>query len=200
MNTYKTPIAEVRFSYLNTPNRWGNLSISLLLDKKGEKEVKALIDKAANEYLDEHSTKAKPLVYNGFEFKILKPNDKYPDEKAGSNIFELTKNSVIKTKDGDTFNAKVLFVDSQAEPMEPIYIPNGSKVIVEYNLYIRSSDGEVKVKAQPKAVQIIDLVQGSGGGSGPSFEVVEGGFTKEDLQHVATKDEDETGAASNGFY
>lgn len=205
---YQTSVGEVRFSNLHKPDKYKNLSIHLFFDKKGLKEIKDKVKELVGEFIDANSTKAKPLTYVESGFNKLKENPEYPDELSGEVLVSFKQKASMKNKEGETFNTKIYFADSEAEPMEPMFIPNGSKVVLQYTTWIRSNDeGEVRCTLQPKAIQIIEMGELKASTNGPTFSKVKGGFTKADLPDskgydpVSNDDEeeDEEEVQANGF-
>lgn len=85
--------------------------------------------------------------------------------------FNFKSKATITTKDGKTLTKKINCFDSKGKPMpEGIDIWGGSKLKVAFQAvpYDVAASG-VGLSLRMTAVQVIDLVQGSGGNSGSSY-------------------------------
>jgi len=88
--------------------------------------------------------------------------------------FVTIKRKVMK-KNGEKNDAPDV-VDSMKKPMPNVLIGNGSVVNVKYRTYDWTYQGRAGISADLQTVQVVDLVEYSGGKGGDDLPVIEGGY------------------------
>ena len=78
-------------------------------------------------------------------------------------------------KNGEKNDAPAV-VDSMKKPMPNVLIGNGSVVNVKYRTYDWTYHGRAGISADLQTVQVVDLVEYSGGKGGDDLPVIEGGY------------------------
>ena len=104
--------------------------------------------------------------------------------------FRFKLKAKVTPKQGDPFEQRPAIFDAKGKPLQEAKIGGGSKVKVAYELipYYTAIAG-AGVSLRLKAVQVIDLVEFSGGASADAF-----GFGEEEGYEA-----EDTPAQSNGF-
>jgi hypothetical protein len=195
---YTTPAGVAQYPYLNKPdtkfNPEGEYKVNLELNADDAAEICTFLD----EQLAAAVAKAKKE----------NPGKKIKEGTAGYDVNEDTGKVTLKfklkakvnTKSGDSFDQKVVLFDAKGKPITSApNIGGGSKVKVSYEVvpYYTAIAG-AGVSLRVKAVQILELVEYSGGASADAY-----GFGEEDGYEAKASEEheftDETKEATPDF-
>jgi hypothetical protein len=188
---YTTPAGIAQYPYLNKPdtkfNPDGDYKISL--------EIPGAAAQALVTFLDEQFSASIVKAKKENPGKKIKEGDvPYAiDEDTGKVTVRFKLKAKVTPKQGDPFEQRPAIFDAKGKPLTGDNLPNiggGSKVKVAYELipYYTAIAG-AGVSLRLKAVQVIDLVEFSGGAGSEAY-----GFGKEEGYEA-----EETPAAANGF-
>ena len=185
MELLASPLAECRWCKIlgeAEPNRFEptknpTWSIEILLDN-GNKEHESFIGSLEKLFLEEHGKSAK----KSNNWLACGP-DKEDPEKTGVKF----KVPCFTRKNGTRSQGPVVF-DSQREHWPSSNLSgNGSKVIIAFDIYAWKGPSGAGITLQPKMMQVIELVEYSGGDSpevDAVFEKIQGGYTLKDDPEV----------------
>lgn len=171
----KTPLAEVRWAKLLAPQKqydetkplaW---SCELLLSAGSRETQKFLLDME-----DQFS-----VVHPGNVKKSVHAFPWGPDKENKDITVVRFKLPQFTRRDGTTSEGPVLY-DSRKNPWDGKEIGNGSKVIIGFDVYAWSGAAGAGMTFQPRAVQVVDLVEFKRVDPGEAFGVVEGGYVTSD--------------------
>jgi len=186
---YTTPAGIAQYPYLTKPdtkfNPDGEYKISL--------EIKdPTLSAPLVTFLDEQfaASVAKAKKENAGK-KIKEGDVPYSvDEDSGKVTVRFKLKAKVTPKQGDPFEQRPAIFDAKGKPLMDAKIGGGSKVKVAYELvpYYTAIAG-AGVSLRLKAVQVIDLVEFSGGASADAY-----GFGEEEGYEA-----EDTPAAQNGF-
>lgn len=197
---YTTPAGTAQYPYLNKPdtkfNPEGEYKVNLEIAAEDAAEICT--------FLDEQLTAAVAKA------KKENPGKKIKEGSAGYELNEETGKVTLKfklkakvtTKSGDSWDQKPVIFDAKGKPItSPPNIGGGTKCKVSYEVipYYTAMVG-AGISLRVKAVQIINLVEFTGGASAESY-----GFGEEDGYEAASaadKDDeftDETEEAAEDF-
>jgi hypothetical protein len=175
----KTPVGEVRWCKLTGPARPNKFdptkrptwSCDLLLDGK-DKNVRSWLQSMEDKFQEVHPD-GRPNAY-AFPWKEGSGDD------ADKVIVKFKLPEFVR-KDGSTSEAPTLF-DSAKKPWPAgTEIGNGSKMIVGFDIYAWKAPSGVGMSFQPRAAQVVELVEYVGAKSAEDmFDVVPGGFQAAD--------------------
>lgn len=211
-----TPKGIAKYCWLERPNtkfnKDGVFSVDLILPAEECQDLMKQLDQAAEEAFQEAIAKAKPA-----EKKKISKNEPYQmecdeetGEETGNVIFKLKNNAVFKKKDGSVGKIKILLFDAKGKEIKgETGIRSGSKIkgCVQLVPYFVAGTKQAGVTLRLNAVQIIELVSGSGGdASSYGFEEEEG-FDGADLPAKEADDfadetegAEEQGGGANGDF
>ncbi len=186
---YTTPAGIAQYPYLTKPdtkfNPDGEYKISLeVKDPNAAAPLMSFLD----EQLEASIAKAKK---DNPGKRIKEGEAPYQvNDDTGAVTFRFKLKAKVTPKQGDPFEQRPAIFDAKGKPMQEAKIGGGSKVKVAYELipYYTASAG-AGVSLRLKAVQVIDLVEFSGGASADAF-----GFGEEEGYEA-----EDTPAEQNGF-
>jgi hypothetical protein len=193
---YTTPVGTAQYPYLNKPDTKFNPDG----DYKVNLEIPSELAQETVTFLDEQFALAiaKAKKENpGKKIKEGSPGYEV-NEETGTVTLKFKTKAKVTTKSGDTFEQKVALFDAKGKPLSPApNISGGSKVKVAYEAfpYYTAMVG-AGVTLRVKAVQVLNLVEYSGGASADAY-----GFGEEE-GYVATETNDftdETEEATEDF-
>lgn len=183
---YTTPAGVAQYPYLNKPdtkfNPEGEYKINLELDAEVASEICTFLDEQ--------------LAVSVAKAKKENPGKKIKEGSAGYEVNEETGKVTLKfklkakvtTKSGDSFDQKVVLFDAKGKPLTtPPNVGGGSRVKVSYEVvpYYTAMVG-AGVALRVKAVQILELVEFSGGASADAY-----GFGQEDGYEAKASEDNE---------
>ena len=169
---YVTPAGIAQYPYLTTPdtkfNPDGDYKVNLEIDPT---EITTFLD----EQLEASIAAAKK---ENPSKKIKEGDAPYSvNEETGKVTLRFKLKAKVHPKNGESFDQSPALFDAKGKPLsKDIKIGGGSKMKVSYEIlpYYTAIAG-AGISLRLKAVQVIDLVEYSSGGSGESY-----GFGKED--------------------
>ena len=147
------------------------------------------LTKQANTFLQEqikaetNPGKKKKLQGMKIQLPIRPAEDKEGNEIPNTWVFKAAKPGGYKDKDGNVQNLPApVVVDANVKVVKGVRIGSGSrvKVSVELRPYVMPATEKYGVSARLNGVQIIELVEYSGGGDPNSMFSKEEGFTADD--------------------
>jgi hypothetical protein len=195
---YTTPTGVAQYPYLNKPdtkfNPEGEFKVNLELDADAAADICTFLD----EQLATAVAKAKKENPGK---KIKEGTAGYElNEETGKVTLKFKLKAKVNTKSGDSFDQKVVLFDAKGKPItSPPNVGGGSKIKVSYEVvpYYTAIAG-AGVSLRVKAVQILELVEYSGGASADAY-----GFGEEDGYEAKASEEheftDETEEATPDF-
>ena len=193
---YVTPAGIAQYPYLTKPdtkfNPDGEYKLSLQVPTEESTSLIAFLD----EQLAESIAKAKKENPGK---KIKEGTAGYEvDEETGNTTFRFKLKAKVNMKSGDSFEQRPALFDSKGKPLDSsVNIAGGSKVKVSYEIlpYYTAIAG-AGLSLRVRAVQVIDLVEFSGGGAGAFGFGEEEGYVANDKVNndfsEETSEEDET--------
>lgn len=172
---YVTPTGTAQYPYLNKPdtkfNPDGDYKVNLELSAEDAAEVMSFLDEqlAASYEKAKEEQKGKKIKQADAPYSV--------DEDSGKVTLKFKLKAKGTTKAGEEFQQKVAIFDAKGKPMvEAPNIGGGTKMKVSYEVvpFFTSLVG-AGIALRVRAVQVIDLVEFSGGASAGAF-----GFGEED--------------------
>lgn len=179
---YVSPAGIAQYPYLSAPdtkfNPDGDYKVNL--EVSGEDAAKLTT------FLDEQHELAVAEAKKGNPGKKIKEGDlPYTvNDETGKVAFKFKLKAKVHPKNGDSFEQRPALFDAKGKPLgTDTKIGGGSKLKTSFELvpYYTAIAG-AGVSLRLKAVQVIDLVEYSSGGSGESY-----GFGKEDGYEAPTE-------------
>lgn len=170
--TFKTPIGTARWAHLiqpraqfdkTKPPAW---SVELLLPAT-DKNTISFLSAMEDQLTALHGSKKKRSQY-AFPFG--------EDKEDPTMMVVKFKIPQFTKKDG-TLSDGPRVVDAKKQPWNGEAIGNGSKIIVAFNVYSWESDTGCGMTFQPRAVQVVELVEYVAKDPAADFEEVEGGYS-----------------------
>lgn len=188
LTRYVTPSGTAQYPYLIKPdtkfNPDGEYKISLEIPAADAAKTVAFLD----EQLEASIAKAKK---DNAGKKIKEGDAPYAvNEDTGAVTVRFKLKAKVTPKNGDPFEQKPAIFDAKGKPVTDSKVGGGSTVKVAYEIipYYTAIAG-AGISLRMKAVQIINLVEFSGGAGADAF-----GFGKEDGYEA-----EDTPAVQNGF-
>ena len=179
-----TPKGKFIYPHLNNPdtkfNADGLFHVKLSLSSEAsENLIKKLEGEATNSFNKFKESSGKSLSKADYPWKL--------EEDTGNYIFNFKLNHKAKSrKTGNEWEQKPIVYDSELKPFDmKINIWGGTQGKISFEVNPWNVSGKAGISLRLKAVQIIDLVEGSSG-DGSQF-----GFTQEE-GYVMTNDSIET--------
>jgi hypothetical protein len=168
-----TPIAEARWSYLLTARKQYDetkppaFSTELLMPS-ASKEAQTFLKEMQEQFDKLHGLKAKRSQY-AFPWG--------PDKEQGAalTVVKFKQAEMVNKTTGETFGAPKV-VDANNNPWDGRSIGNGSKLRIKFDIYDWNRSAGCGISFQPKAVQVVELIEYEREGDGDGFDVVPGGF------------------------
>lgn len=190
---YTTPAGIAQYPWLNKPdtkfNADGEYKVNLEVQSSDAQKLVTFLDGQFAEAVAK-AKKDNP----GKKIKEGSPGYEV-NEETGKVTFKFKTKAKVTTKSGDTFDQKVALFDAKGQPL--VQAPNiggGSKVKVSFEVmpYYTSMVG-AGLSLRVKAVQVIDLVEFSGGASAEAYGFgEEEGYTKQTSNEFTDETEEET--------
>lgn len=185
---YVTPAGIAQYPYLSKPdtkfNPDGEYKLKLEIPGDAAQDIVTFLD----EQIELAQAKAKKENPGK---KIKEGSSPYEvNEDTGKVAVSFKLKAKVTPKNGDPFEQKPAIFDAKGKPLQDAKVGGGSKVKVAYELvpYYTAIAG-AGVSLRLKAVQVIDLVEYSGGAGADAF-----GFGEEDGYEA-----EDNSAAGNGF-
>lgn len=187
---FTTPKGTAQYPYLTKPdtkfNPEGEYKVKLELDAADAGELISFLD----EQVELAVEKAKKDPKNAGK-KIKVGDAPYSvNEDTGKASINFKLKAKVTTKSGETFEQRPAIFDAKGKPITDVNIGGGSKVKVAYEVvpFYTALVG-ASISLRMKAVQVIDLVEFSGGASAEGY-----GFGEEEGYEA-----EDNSAESNGF-
>jgi hypothetical protein len=187
---FTTPKGTAQYPYLTKPdtkfNPEGEYKLKLELDAADAGELISFLD----EQVELSVAAAKKDPKNAGK-KIKVGDAPYSvNEETGKASFNFKLKAKVTTKSGETFEQRPAIFDAKGKPITDVNIGGGSKVKVAYEVvpFYTALVG-ASISLRMKAVQVIDLVEFSGGASAEGY-----GFGEEEGYEA-----EDNSAESNGF-
>jgi hypothetical protein len=179
-----TPAGIAKYPRIHQPDTKfkaeGEYSIKLVLSKKDAAPFVAKLKEIhAEAYQDElKNKKKKTLKQAPFPWKN-EVNDE--GTETGNVEFKAALKAKVTPKKGDPFEQRPAILDAHRKPITSVKVGGGSKVklAVEVNPWFTDALG-FGIQLRLKAVQVLDLVEYTGGGDASGFFEDEDGFTAEE--------------------
>lgn len=185
---YVTPAGIAQYPYLTKPdtkfNPDGEYKLKLEIPGSSAQALVTFLD-------EQHAASLAKAKKENAGKKIKEGSTSYEiDEDSGKVTVSFKLKAKVTPKNGDPFEQRPVIFDAKGKPLVDSKIGGGSKVKVAYELvpYYTAIAG-AGVSLRLKAVQVIELVEFSGGAGADAF-----GFGEEDGYEAA-----ETPAEQNGF-
>lgn len=190
----------------------GEYSIKLLLppDLAGPllEKFKTAAEEAKAEFMKKDAKKANLIA----KFDLSVPGSDELDADSnptGNTAFQFKQTALIKPKDTkkDPFEVKIGIFDAKGKPLpSEVIVGRGSRVKVAYEVipFCMAATKKVGVSLRLKAVQVLELVKYSGGGSADDYGFgEEDGYTQEEssgtFEAAAEHSEQAEGAKDGDF-
>lgn len=182
---FTTPTGIAQYPWLNKPdtkfNPDGEYKVNLEVDTDAAQKLVTFLDEQFAQAVAE-AKKANP----GKKIKEGSPGYDV-NEETGKVTFKFKTKAKVTTKSGDTFDQKIALFDAKGKPLTNApNIGGGSKVKVSFEImqYYTAMAG-AGLSLRVKAVQVIDLVEFSGGASAEAY-----GFGEEEGYESKAKTDD----------
>jgi hypothetical protein len=183
---YLTAVGTLVFPFLNRPRDYKNdgkfaYSTGLLLDGQDAADFEKLCDELVAESMQRNKTKKRAGV--PYDPHTVKDEDGNETEVDGATVFKFRLPAVTKTKSGERWERKIAFLDCEGTPLSPPpLIGAGSKAAILFQVYHWKTPLGAGAQLQPKAIQIIELVEYVPGDNRSAEEM---GFKKHSGGYVA---------------
>jgi hypothetical protein len=169
---FTSPIAECRWAYLISPRKQFDetkppaYSTELLMPS-ASKEVQTFLKEMQEQFVQLHGVKKR----NQYALPWS------PDKEQGDavTVVKFKQTQFTNKTTGEPFGAPKI-VDASNNPWDGRSIGNGSKLRIKFDIYDWNGSGGCGMSFQPKAVQVVELVEYGRDGDGDGFDVVPGGF------------------------
>lgn len=185
---YTTPAGIAQYPYLTKPdtkfNPDGEYKLKLEIPGDAAQDIVTFLD-------EQHEAAQVKAKKDNPGKKIKEGSCPYEvDDDSGKVTVSFKLKAKVTPKNGDPFEQRPALFDAKGKPMQDAKIGGGSKVKVAYELvpYYTAIAG-AGVSLRLKAVQVIDLVEFSGGASADAY-----GFGEEDGYEA-----EDNSATGNGF-
>ena len=178
-----TPKGTLIYPWLTKPdtkfNPVGEYRTTLAIPAENCEEFTKKLDKILEDFYKQSVEEAKPQDKKKIE-KEEPYQPQYDDDgnETGVFLFKAKLKAELTSKSGETFKQTVKLFDAQGNPLPTSVSPYGgtqAKLSVEIIPYLMPATKKCGLSLRLKAVQVLQLVSGSGGGNADSF-----GFGKED--------------------
>jgi len=198
-----TPVGSVLWASLEKPSTKfkpdGEYSCKIRLSKEdGEAIEKQLKQMAEDVRASKGATDKKILKYE-LAYPVKSEVDE-DDEETGAFVFNAKQAATIRPKNGEPFNTRIGVFDSGKNKLVGVKLGKDSKVRLAFDCvpYANPSTKKVGVSARLIAVQVIDLVEYSGGGA-DCFEETEG-YRKEAAEDMEESEAESGDTACSGNF
>lgn len=170
---YTTPKGTAKYPWLNTPdtkfNPDGDYKVTLVVPVAEADTIMQFLDEqlAASEAKAKKENPGKKVKVADAPYKI--------DEENGNVEINFKLKALVHMKNGDSFTQKPALFDAKGKPIEA-NVGGGSKIKVSYecNQYFSPLQG-AGISLRLRAVQVIDLVEYTGGSAAGAY-----GFEEEE--------------------
>lgn len=198
---FTTPVGEAVFPRLNEPDTKfkaeGEFSVKLRLS--GEAAAKLQDDLTARYdafYASECKAKNKKSLKkaNDLPFKPVKDDD---DNETGDIEFKFSMKHNVAPKNGKPFQQQPALFDAKMKPVTAT-IWGGSKLKVSYEINLWNTALGVGMSLRLKAVQVLELVSGSGGNAASYGFGEEEGYEAEEKAEADTSGDNTTDTTDDG--
>lgn len=184
LTRYVTPLGTANYPWLNKPdtkfNPDGDYSVALTF-RDDDGQFTTLI----NQELEKSLAKAKELNQGK---KIKQADAPITENEDGSITLKFKLKAKVTPKNGEPFEQKPALFDAKGKPLDrEVLIGGGTKMKVAFEVvpfYTALVGAGLSLRL--KAVQVIDLVEYSGGGNGSSY-----GFGEEDGYEAKASEKEE---------
>jgi hypothetical protein len=185
---YVTPAGIAQYPYLTKPdtkfNPDGEYKLKLEIPADQAQDIVTFLD-------EQHELAQAKAKKDNPGKKIKEGGSPYEvDEDSGKVTVNFKLKAKVTPKNGDPFEQRPAIFDAKGKPLQDVNVGGGSKVKVAYELiHYYTAIAGAGVSLRLKAVQVIDLVEFSGGAGADAY-----GFGKEDGYEA-----EDNSAAGNGF-
>lgn len=171
---YTTPKGTAKYPWLSTPdtkfNPDGDYKVTLVLPVEQADTIIQFLDEqlAASEAKAKKENPGKKVKVADAPYKM--------DEENGNVEINFKLKARVNMQNGDSFEQKPALFDAKGKPISDVNVGGGSKVKVSYEcvpFYTGLIGAGISLRL--RAVQVIDLVEFSGGAAAGAF-----GFEEED--------------------
>lgn len=178
-----TPAGEFIYPWINRAdtqfNEEGIYKVDLALDGADAEKLKAKIEGAAKQALNEHIAEMKPGQAQKWKLYLPYENevDNETGEPTGRTLFHFKQNAKIKTKDGGVKDIAIEIRDSKDNTVDVnIWAGTVGRIMFSMRPITIASTSKAGVRLDFAKVQIIKLQQGSGSSRGFGDADVDDGF------------------------
>lgn len=203
-----SPKGLARWAHVTVPNTKfdsdGVFSIELVVSETEAEALKAQLQPMAKEYLDrllaeeKDGKKKAKLKALAMQLPIAEDTDEN-GEPNGKFVIKFKSKASYTDKDDVKHEKRILLFDAKGKQVEGVRIGNGSTVKVGYypSGWAMLATGKYGIRLDLKAVQILDLVEYSGGdASSFGFESEEGYSSESEMPN--TDSTEAVGVGSDG--
>lgn len=157
----------------------GEYSIKLILPKKDAAPfITKLKEIHAEAYQEELKAKKKKVLKQASLPWKLETNE--DGEETGNVEIKAALKAKVTPKKGDPFEQRPGILDAKRQPITDVKVGSGSKVKLAVEVYPWFTDAlGFSISLRLKAVQVIDLVEFTGGGDAAGFFEDEEGYTSD---------------------
>jgi hypothetical protein len=161
--TIITPLGTFFYTaFMEKPDKYDNISITLGFTDAALKEFKEMYDEEFSEYYTTAELKKKNLVKSY-------PKEK-KDEATGLTLVSFSQKAQRTSKDGKVLNFTIEMFDWKNKRIEGVKIATGTTGRVLLTIYAPDPfEGKARLRLQPKAVKIKNLIPYTGGSAGDAF-------------------------------
>ena len=188
-----TPAGVAKYPWLLKPDtKWnteGEYKVTLVLDKEEAEPVISKIERVLEDHIAE--------LKLGSNKKVKQGPLPYCDEEDDEG--NPTGRTEFKFKTKASIKPKIPMFDSRGTPMSGVNVWGGSKIKVNSLLYPYVAPMGAGISLKLNAVQVLELVQGSGDTEGFGFEEEDGYVLSEEDQSLEEYTEEEEVDESTDF-
>lgn len=171
---YTTPKGTAKYPWLSSPdtkfNPDGDFKVTLVLSVQDGDTIMQFLDEqlAASEASAKKNNPGKKVKVADAPYKV--------DEENGNVEINFKMKAKVTMASGDSFDQKPALFDAKGKPLTDVNVGGGSKIKVSYEcvpFYTALIGAGISLRL--RAVQVIDLVEFSGGAAAGAY-----GFEEED--------------------
>lgn len=171
---YTTPKGTAKYPWLSVPdtkfNSDGDYKVTLVLPVQEADTIMQFLDEqlAASEALAKKNNPGKKVKVADAPYKV--------DEENGNVEINFKMKAKVTMQSGESFDQKPALFDAKGKPLTDVNVGGGSKIKVSYEcvpFYTALIGAGISLRL--RAVQVIDLVEFSGGAAAGAY-----GFEEED--------------------
>lgn len=189
---YTTPKGTAKYPWLSSPdtkfNPDGDYKVTLVLPVQEADTIMQFLDEqlAASEALAKKNNPGKKVKVADAPYKV--------DEENGNVEINFKMKAKVTMASGDSFDQKPALFDAKGKPITDVNVGGGSKIKVSYEcvpFYTALIGAGISLRL--RAVQVIDLVEFSGGAAAGAYGFEEeDGFVAESTDSPFTEDNNGT--------